>query len=347
MSLNLFIIFIAILNLVALQPSLAELSCIDFYNSRRLSEVIWSEEREKLQNSLQTSEASFFMLSAEPPRIVSVIEEISNSGTTHLGVYRVKTDSGAVLVLKISAINDNNISKTSIVNKSGSRVSVSAKFYNTFIIQNHLANLGLSPRIHGLIGKESIEKLYRKLKRVNKYLTRTQIAGDNIIGLLMDDMGDVWNGAGETPINFRVKSSLLNLKSKFSLVANALAELRIFIPDLQIFVSPEGRVYLADLDFAVYTGDLPSPAGHSELISEKAKYLLQKIEASPRYGYRIVDKRLRKNEYEQAVLKVINNNLQNERDYLRVASLLSKWGYKTRIQTDFSSYDIKRIINAF
>ncbi|MBL7546047.1 MAG: hypothetical protein JNL11_19665 [Bdellovibrionaceae bacterium] len=160
----------------------------------------------------------------------------------------------------------------------------------------------------------------------------------------MDDMGDVWNGAGETPINFRVKSSSLNLKNDFLLVANALAELRIFVPDLQIFVSTEGRVYLADLDFAVYTGDLPSPARHSELISEKATKLLQKIEASPRYGYKIVDKRLRKNDYEQAVLKIINNNLQSEQDYLRIASLLSKWGYKTRIQRDFSSYDIKRII---
>lgn len=309
------------------------------------SKVYWKTQRLALEIALQNSNGYRQTLEKSPPSIAKVIEEVSNGGSTHRGVYRVQLVDGKTMILKISKVDTHETRSTLVVTEKLGSKHFEGTFNESLVIQNELANVGVSPKVHALYDSKRLKALFPELKKAHPALRLLDLIQEPVMGILMDDMGDVWNGAGRVPINFKVQTTSKPSKEKFQLIADALKELRIFIPDLQIFVNPQGDVYLADLDFAIYTKSFLNPI-NQEGLSDIPTQLSEQISEAVPFGYSHQGRRYEKDAYEQWVLKKMNDLSKQRFTSLQIANWLNKNKYYGRSQRPWVSSDIQRVLNS-
>ena len=315
--------------------------CQRFYLGQSYKKIDLKQEIYNLEGQLAQSDIYRKELEFSPPRIAKVIEEIANGGTTHRGVYRVLLEDGRRLVLKIST-EAGNVNSVLVPTRNNQLVSVERNFNDTLVIQNFLAVRGVSPQIHALYDEKSLVAMFSKLKKANPFLVKKDLVSEERIGILMDDMGDAWNGAGATPINFKLSISKLNLVKQLSRIKKMLAKYHLYVSDQQIFINENGDVRLADLDFSVYVPGI-NPR-YKMSVKNEAEHVFERLTNQIPFGWLRKGHRLVKNKEEQHYLSFILKMHKEGSTALEIANILNQEAPRSNRGLRWLSADIERIL---
>lgn len=318
------------------------IQCHRFYKAQAYQKIDFIKEIKSLEGQLAQSDVYRNELELAPPRIVKIIEEIANGGTTHRGVYRVLLADGRRLVLKIST-EASNINSLLVPTNNNRWVSVERNFNQTLVLQNFLAERGISPQIHAAYSQSHLVEMFSMLKKVNPFLAKKDLVDEGRIGILMEDMGDAWNGAGATPINFQMSISKLTFKKKLAEIKETIEKYHLFISDQQIFINENGDVHLADLDFSVYVPGI-NPI-YKMSVKDEANHFFDKIVDQIPYGWSKKGHRLIKNKEEQQYLLSIWNMHKDGATSLEIANILNQKAPHSNRGLRWLSADIERVLN--
>ncbi len=154
---------------------------------------------------------------------------VADSGGAHLGVYRVRTQEGW-MILKTRYEERDKVS---------------------MVIQQELAKKGLAPRLVGIIpGTELRNSADRFHKVDNEAVPHLMAQGE-----LMEEIPDAWNpthSPNATPA-WAVNWNLEKILKRVNYIEQCLNEMHIKLADPQIGISRTGEVFLLDIDGATYS----------------------------------------------------------------------------------------------
>lgn len=275
-------------------------------------------------------------------KIVKVLDEISNSGITHRGVYRVQLENGKILVLKLALEHENPVS-VYIKNSDSitSMAAIKSDLDKTFVIQNLLAEQQLAPKIYALLTKTALEKLSKEFRKVNPWLDKDFLEQENRIGILMEEIPDPWNGAGQPPINYQLPTNPHLLQKKIQSIYQALSFYQIFVADLQIFMSSNSRAYLADLDFAVYAPQ--ANLNYSQKAEQEYQNFIEKIQMTTAFAQK-PNKKTKAPALELFLLEQLISLHKDGNSFQQISKWLNKhYPYSLRSK-NWRSDDVKRVL---
>lgn len=275
-------------------------------------------------------------------KIVKVQEEIANSGITHRGVYRVQLEDGKNLILKI-ALEPESPLKLHVIDRDSreSLITIESNLDQSFVIQNILAEQNLAPKIYGVLNKPALEELAKEFRRVNPWLDKNFLDQEKRIGILMEEIPDAWNGAGQAPINYPLPKSPQLLRKKIQAIYQALSFYQIYVADLQIFMSTNSHAYLADLDFAVHTPNLSFD--YSKHTEPEYQNFIEKIQSAIPFAESL-NKKSKAPDMESFLLEEMQNLHQQGKSFQQISKWLNK-NYPRSLRGKYwRSDDVSRVL---
>lgn len=174
---------------------------------------------------------------------------VSDSGANHLGVYRIKTAQGWMVL----------------------KTRYEPRDTTSMGIQEVLAEEGLAPRLHGIIDGRELRAA------APRFMEADEVATPQIMvqGEVMEEIPGAWNVTHSpygTPIGAR-KWDRKKMLAKIDLIERRLLEQKIVLEEPQIGISAGGEPYLLDLDGATY-----SPRGVPNQLREVRAALIKKLD---------------------------------------------------------------------
>lgn len=197
-------------------------SCVDLFSA---------DVNSQFETTVTDAWSAIKKLRINSDAIVAVEKRISTGGAYSPGVLRVRTKDG-VFALKI--FNEGYLAKN---------------LSPTFVIQNAFANLGMAPRVHGVLTSKEMRALKEKFPEIDSLVGGEEVS----IGVLMEEV-PVESHLNNSGYDFIPKSwTKQRLLQRIEAIEAAMSQLRVPPPeDLQLVFDNRDRLLLLDFDRYAY-----------------------------------------------------------------------------------------------
>jgi len=201
------------------------------HSTPRCEDLFSADVNSQFETTVTNAREAVKKLKITADAIITVENRISVGGVYSPGILRVRTKD-AVFALKI--YNEGYLAKN---------------LAPTFLIQNAFANLGMAPRVHGVMLSKEVQALKEKFPEINSLVGGEPVS----IGVLMEEV-PVVSHLNNSGYDFIPKSwTKQRLLKRIEAIEAAMSKLRVPpVEDLQLVFDAHDRLMLLDFDRYTY-----------------------------------------------------------------------------------------------
>lgn len=214
---------------------------------------VWANLRGRLDQEMLTAKKSIERLFIDRTEVTKIGKKLGSGA--HGAVYSVQTPSGEAVIKFYHEQSD----------RKDPGAAVAESFIPSHLIQEVLGELGIAPRVFGVLPRAEVDALLASDPALKGKVGQFSHA------VLMEKKDEVWTYKSQDPYKGKPLSREEAYK-RFKYIRVALAELHVRKNDFDYMVTSDGQIFLHDIDSYSYHASSGALFYHRSLGTQTDRY---------------------------------------------------------------------------